>query len=250
MLTLLDTISHILGYFNINNKPLNMAWTIAAFLGDGYMAYIAYLALRNGQYARGAIYSALFIVFLYFVYLNFMYYFTKKAAKFDISPKVEKLLGGTQAEEQRHSGTASVLGNGLFDPNETLPAHISTTPEQQSFFKELMTSLAQNKRFQELPVNAAGHRSLPYFTLGHTPTGQLQVIAGTNQLTAHPIGTIDRIGFGDVSDLANDYDFALAEIAIPEEKKDHPDQVDLTELIVSVAYRKKPDSMRREDRLR
>ncbi|WP_415651631.1 DUF6681 family protein, partial [Schleiferilactobacillus harbinensis] len=52
MLTLLDTVSHILGYFNINNKPLNMAWTIAAFLAYRYKAYITDLALSKGKYSR------------------------------------------------------------------------------------------------------------------------------------------------------------------------------------------------------
>lgn len=104
MLTLLDTISHILGYFNINNKPLNMAWTIAAFLGDGYMAYIAYLALRNGQYARGAIYSALFIVFLYFVYLNFMYYFTNLRRKPRSSTSPQRLRNCSAGPSPKNNG--------------------------------------------------------------------------------------------------------------------------------------------------
>ncbi|MFT8844665.1 MAG: DUF6681 family protein [Schleiferilactobacillus harbinensis] len=245
MLTLLDTVSHILGYFNINNKPLNMAWTIAAFLGDGYLAYITFLAFRNGLYARGAIYLALVLVFLYFIYLNFMYYFTKKTAKFDISPKIAKLLPSEEQTAERRHNTA-VLGNGLFDPNETLPAHISATPDEQAFFQQLMTTLGQDNVLPQLPINAAGHRSLPYFTLSYTPTGELQVIAGTNQLTAQPIGKIDRVGFGNVNDLADQYDFALAELAIPEAKKDHPDQVDLPELIVSVAYQPKPKTMSRE----
>ncbi|KRL14093.1 MAG: DUF6681 family protein [Schleiferilactobacillus perolens] len=241
MLTILDTITHILGYFNINSRPLNQAYTIAALAGDGYLAYIAVLAFHNGWYARGAIYAAIFLILLYFIYLNIVYYFTKKKAKFDISPKVAKVLGTPEAAQVSTSHTGvGVASNGIFDPSQTLPAHITANADEEAFFQQLMAHLSQDQLLKELPVNQAGHRSIPYFDLAPTTNGQLQVVAGTNALTAKPIGVIDRIGFGDAAGLTADYQFALAELSIPEEKKDHPETVQLPELIIRVAYNKQP----------
>ena len=39
-----------------------------------------------------------FLALIYFITLNVIYYFTNKTAKYDLSPRIEKLLGGKPKE--------------------------------------------------------------------------------------------------------------------------------------------------------
>ena len=95
MLTVIDIINRVLGYFNIADKPKGKAFTWIAFVANFYLLYIAIQNLRYPDFRiRGALFMLAFVVFLYFIALNFLYYFTNKTTRFDISPTVENWLLG------------------------------------------------------------------------------------------------------------------------------------------------------------
>ena len=100
MLTVIDIINRVLGYFNIADKPKGKAFTWIAFVANFYLLYIAIQNLRYPDFRiRGALFMLAFVVFLYFIALNFLYYFTNKTTRFDISPTVEKWLGSNSAKK-------------------------------------------------------------------------------------------------------------------------------------------------------
>ncbi len=75
MLTVIDIINRVLGYFNIADKPKGKAFTWIAFVANFYLLYIAIQNLRYPDFRiRGALFMLAFVVFLYFIALNFLYY--------------------------------------------------------------------------------------------------------------------------------------------------------------------------------
>lgn len=92
MLTILDGISRFLLYLNISQKYLNRLYTIAASIP---IFYIFKLALRFYVEKNTPLFLTnmlLFIFFLYFLILNFMYYFLGKNSRFDITQYFAKVL--------------------------------------------------------------------------------------------------------------------------------------------------------------
>ena len=92
MLTILDGISRFLFYLNISQKYLNRLYTIAASIP---IFYIFKLALRFYAEKNTHLFLTnmlLFIFFLYFLILNFMYYFLGKNSRFDITQYFAKVL--------------------------------------------------------------------------------------------------------------------------------------------------------------
>lgn len=149
MLTGLDILNRLLSYFNIQDKAKGKAFTVVAGLANFYILYLAITCLRYPGYRlKGTLFLVLFLVFLYFVILNIVYYFTDKTVPFDISPRVEKLLGGNQermkAEEQaltrqQTAGAAS----GLFANQQLLPTTVITSQAQQQALAALVSELVK-----------------------------------------------------------------------------------------------------------
>jgi len=234
MLTFLDIINRMLGYFNIQDRPKGQVFTVVAFIANFYLLYIAIQNLRYAGFRiRGALFLLAFIALLYFIILNFIYFFTNKKAPFDISPKIEKMLGGNQAqkkaaEQALAAQTQASPASGVFAEDKILPATTTISEDQQANLDQLVTDLvtqgAMALNYQGLddaalarvatqtqqPVLAMGGPvELPFFSL--QPTGdQLVVMGGLNALSAQPLGTIDSIGLMPVATAQAQYDFAVA----------------------------------------
>lgn len=236
MLTFLDLLNRFLGYFNIQDKAKGKAFTIVAFIAN---FYILYVAIENLRYAHYRVYGVLFMIgFLlieYFILLNFIYYFTDKKFKFDISPKIEKLLGGNQAqlkaaEAQLTTDTQSSPANGFFADDKILPTAVSINKTQQANIEALVDQLVQqgalSLNYQGLddhavsrvaqkthqPVAAMGANfELPYFDLQRDGK-ELVVLAGINALTPSPVATIKRVGLMPVHEALRDYELAAAHV--------------------------------------
>lgn len=94
MFSILDMINHALGYVNVNVKIKNQIYIGIGIAGNLYLGYVAIRLMQNGAWLRGILYMLVFLALIYFITLNVIYYFTNKTAKYDLSPKIEKLLGG------------------------------------------------------------------------------------------------------------------------------------------------------------
>ncbi|MFD1483812.1 DUF6681 family protein [Lacticaseibacillus baoqingensis] len=236
MLTFLDILNRLLGYFNIQDKAKGKAFTIVAFVANFYLLYAAIQGLRfPGYRIQGALFLAGFLVLEYFIVLNFFYYYTDKQLKFDISPKIEKALGGNQAqikaaENQLAQTTMSGPASGLFQDDKLLPTAVLVSPTQQTNLEALVERLVQQGNLAanysglderaiarvaqktHQPVAALGTLvELPFFEL-RDESGQLTVYAGVNSLSAVPVATVQRVGLLPAKAAQNEYQLAAAHV--------------------------------------
>ncbi|MCI1985551.1 MAG: hypothetical protein LKJ69_06625 [Lactobacillus sp.] len=236
MLTFLDILNRLLGYFNIQDKAKGKAFTIVAFIANFYLLYVAIQGLRySGYRIQGLLFLAAFLVLEYFITLNFFYYYTNKQLKFDISPKIEKALGGNQAqvkaaENKLAQNTMSGPASGLFEDDKLLPTAVLVSASQQANLDALVERLVQQGNLAanysgldehavarvaqktHQPVSALGALvELPFFEL-RQESGQLLVYAGVNSLSAVAVATIQRVGLLPVKAAQNEYQLAVAHV--------------------------------------
>lgn len=234
MLAALDILNRLLGYFNIQDKPKGQAFTIVALIANFYLLYIGIQNVRYPDFRwRGIFFLAVFFVLLYFIVLNVFYYFTDKKMPFDISPKVEKALGGNSAakkaaEQALVAKTQNSPATGVFADDKILPATIASDTTQQANIDELTRILLEQGLFaldyQGLDETAiknvaqktkqsvyamGGPVELPFFDL-QQQENNLVVFGGLNALTAKPLGTVTTVGLTPVDKAQTQYQFAVA----------------------------------------
>lgn len=237
MLTALDIINRLLNYFNIQDKPKGKAFTVVAFLANFYILYVAINHLRfPGFRLKGVLYLLLFLVFLYFIGLNFLYYYTDKATKYDISPWVERKLGGNvKAQEAALAAYTQVQtpAAGVFKDDQVLPASVTVNTQQQANLDKLVTQLQEHglmtMNYQGLddeliakvadqtqrPVPAMGAPlQLPYYVLTQRADGQFVLEGGLNQFETAELATITHIGLTPIADAAASYQVVAADAVL------------------------------------
>ncbi|KRM87576.1 DUF6681 family protein [Lacticaseibacillus thailandensis] len=236
MLTALDIVNRIFGYFNIQDKPKGRVFTIIAFFANFYLLYVAVANLRYAGYRiRGALFLTLFLVLLYFIYLNFMYYFTNKKAPADISPVIERALGGNakarkaaaQAFVQKETPTA-----GVFTESQLLPTTLVIGSHQQRNIDRLAKRMEEtgvmtldyqgvsdrvlNEVAQQTaqPVLAMGKPVLlPYFELAQH--GKRWIIrGGLNELDATELAEVVTVGLSPIAEAQSQFNLALASVTL------------------------------------
>lgn len=236
MLTVIDIINRVLGYFNVADKPKGKAFTWVALIANFYLLYVAIQNLRYPDFRiRGALFMLAFVVFLYFIGLNFLYYFTNKTTKFDISPKVEKWLGSnaakkTAVENELRTQLGAAPAQGVFSQDQLLTADVTMTEEQQANLDTLVDSLVKqgvlSLNYQGLDDKAVGRVAqetqqpvlaigapfpLPFFDLQHLDS-KLVITGGLNALMAKPLATVDRVGLLPVEAAQRDYHLVVANV--------------------------------------
>ncbi|CUS25701.1 hypothetical protein FC70_GL000904 [Paucilactobacillus oligofermentans DSM 15707 = LMG 22743] len=270
MLTILDMINRSLSYFNVNTKLKNQAYVVVGFFGEFYLFYVAFRLLKNQAYVRGLLFMLAFAALMYFVVLNFIYYFTDKKAKFDISPKIEKLLGGpklTEAERLAHQqGNMNVPANGLFVNDQILPADVAINDHEQANLKRVVKQLIRENILQadyghrtekeivkrsrkedESTQKLVENQTVPYFEL--VPTGgRLEIFIGLNRMERLAVGHLTSVGLTDIKSAQEDYHIFLANVFITGGPEKFAGRSDATiehdrpyELNVKVAYKGKDD---------
>ena len=145
MFSILGMINSYIGYFSMNAKLKSQVYTALGTLGNFYLLYVAYRFFANGFYLRGFLYILAFLVLAYFAYLNILYYFTKdKSSKYDITPKIEQLLGIkakdhlAEYEKRKNQAPGYVQTNGIFKDEEFLPSVVTTNAEQKANIQALV----------------------------------------------------------------------------------------------------------------
>ncbi|MCH4169826.1 MAG: hypothetical protein LKF36_01250 [Lactobacillus sp.] len=243
MLTILDTLNHFLGYFNINNKPRNQIYTVIASIGNFYLLYLALHAFRYQYYPRAILYLLVFLILLYFCILNIVFYFTQKTMKFDISPKIEKLLGGPpkdalaaqKAQAQAQPAPTTQIKNvptaGLFNENSLVPATIDISSQEQDNLRSVVQELEHQALLshgfdqlsdveisQKLQKNQPVAKiteptALPFFNL-QIQDQDVIILAGLNALTAKPVGHLAHVGLSSIDEAMANYKLALADLKV------------------------------------
>lgn len=235
MLSFLDMINHSLGYFNVNLKLKNQLYTAVGFVGNWYLLYVAVRLLINHAWFRGILFSLAFLVIMYAIAMNVIYYFTNKTTKWDPSPKIEKLLGGRRVgeeEKKRRTATPTIPANGLFTNDQILPANVKLNVHEQTNLNRvvrqlieqnlLVTDYDQMSEREIIDYNRQEHRSVPalrpdqtvpYFEL--VPTGsRLEVYIGVNQMERLAVGHLTSVGLTEVVTARQNYQLFLANVFI------------------------------------
>lgn len=247
MFSFLDMINHYLGYVNLNVKLKNRIYTILGVIGVVYLLYVSVRWIQNGFGLRGSLILLVAIILAYFSVMNVFYYFTNKQAPFDISPKIEKMLGktlgagdsvtedGQQSRHQRGNNLlngANIPANGYFDSKKILPGKVAVDAEQSSNIAQLANQLqqmqlmtpdygglgsrelAQQLEKTKKPVYAIGLGvNIPYFELQQDGQ-QMIVYAGMNQAQKAPMGKITTVGLQPIEDVYDKVKLYLANVIL------------------------------------
>ncbi|MFD1672120.1 DUF6681 family protein [Agrilactobacillus yilanensis] len=279
MLSILDTLNHFLGYFSINSKPRSRIYTVIASIGNFYLLYLAIHAFRYQYFLRGAIYLGVFLILLYFCVLNAIYYFTDKTVKFDISPKIEKLLGGPpkDALEKANATEAApktkirnIPTAGLFNENSLVPATVDISADEQANLNLIVDELVRQSLvtagFDQLDEGSIKQRllkndnvqrleaplDLPFFDL-QVNGDHVVILAGLNALTAKPVGHLAHVGLTSIEQAVQDYNLALAKLQVNggPQKVLNADQITEVptpyELQAKVAFQPKKDEIEQHE---
>ncbi|WP_368270794.1 DUF6681 family protein [Ligilactobacillus salivarius] len=242
MFSILGLINTWIGYINMNVKIKNRVYTVVGGIGNFYLLYVAWRFFANGFIGRGLLFILAFLVLLYFTYLNAIYWFTEKKAKWNISPKIENALGikPKDPEEEARKKVARmrqagfVQTNGIFDENQDfLPAEITTSEAELANIQIVADSLkkinylhldydgkSKNTIFKEIKSDgkvryALGEtpQALPYFELKNVE-GKLVIYGGINQIESYQLGTVKTIGLMPASEAAKKYHIYLATVVL------------------------------------
>lgn len=267
MFSLLGMINSYIGYFNMNATLKGRIYTIVGGVGNFYLLYVAYRFFANGFIGRGSLFILVFLILLYFTYLNVLYFFTPdKTSRFDISPKIEKLLGikipDATAQEKAKVAPGFVQTNGIFDQNEFLPSTLKFSAKQRENLKLVVAQLEKigylkldfaGKNDQELfKSSKTGERfyalatpvALPYYEL-REKKGKLLVYGGVNQIEAVELGEVTQVGLLRGYEALKRYQLSLATVLLAKGpykfagrstmmQKDEP-----YELQIQIAYRER-----------
>lgn len=227
MFSILDMINHALGYVNVNVKIKNQIYIGIGIAGNLYLGYVAIRLMQNGAWLRGILYMLVFLALIYFITLNVIYYFTNKTAKYDLSPKIEKLLGGKPKEALAAEQQAQ---NNQQQPY--IPATVKTSHSEQENVHQIVDQLQaanivrldyggmsddaviQQAQATGEPVYAIGQGIQIPFSQLKLEDHRLVIYAGINQMDQSPVGHITKVGLTDVHDAHEDYKLYLASTVI------------------------------------
>lgn len=236
MFSILGMINSYIGYFNMNATLKNRIYTIVGGVGNFYLLYVAYRFFANGFIVRGLLFILAFLALLYFTYLNILYFFTEdRVSKFDISPKVEKMLGvkipDTRAAENAGVASGFMQTNGIFKDEEVLPSTLRTNHKQRENLQKVVAQLEQvgylqldfgGAKDKELFKKAkSGDRffalnepvALPYYELREV-NGKLLVYGGVNQIERQELGEVTQVGLLRGIEALKRYRLSLAAVAL------------------------------------
>lgn len=239
MFSILDMINHALGYVNVNVKIKNQIYIGIGIAGNLYLGYVAIRLMQNGAWLRGILYMLVFLALIYFITLNVIYYFTNKTAKYDLSPRIEKLLGGkpkealaAEKQAQQSQQQPYIPANGIFDGQELLPATVKTSRAEQENVHQIVDQLQaanivrldyggltddaiiQQAQATGEPVYAIGQGIQIPFSQLKLENHRLVIYAGINQMDQSPVGHITKVALTDVHDAHEDYKLYLASTVI------------------------------------
>lgn len=234
MLTLLGLLNQYLGFFNVNTKFKGRLYTVLGFGGSWYILYIAISFITAQRYLRGVALLAAFIGLMYVIYLNFVYYFTDKQARFDISPAFEKMIGTNHASEATGEAQNIVVpNNGIYREQQVLPTAIKSNRDEvhniELVAKQLISLNLYAQDYQKMsdhalrkqltlnnnqPIFANYPGTVMPFAKLVTQGNHLVIYGGINEIEALRLGEITRVGLADVATALKNSDIFLATIML------------------------------------
>lgn len=195
MTLLLDIINgfhKFLWYLNISPKYLNRAYTILSLFPTLYILRIVYGLWVNQNYIQFSLYLLVFVILLYFVVLNFIYYFFDKNVKGDVTRLFAKYL----PEDVFNIEGDNQISHNLM-PNTSEVAVDFVDHFELQLEENIQTLISEDKIPTNNLTNSDGFLLMkntlhPYYYLKKVEEDQYELQIGTSYRDLEKIGTIHQ----------------------------------------------------------
>lgn len=229
MFSILDLFNSYFSVFNVNSRLKGRIYTLIDFVGVSYLGYLTFSYLKNQAYMQGALLGLATLLIFYVALINFMYYFTEKSVKWDISPLFAKYVANPDAASGNN--VQFVPASGLYRTEDVLPALVISEGENQRYLEEIVNQLNERGLIEDAYDNlsvkeqvkvlkngknvlyANNRIDLPFYRL-EKEGNRLIVVGGLNEMASRPLGYVKQVGLQSASAAMEQYDFFVATVSI------------------------------------
>lgn len=191
LLDVINGLNKFLGFLDISPKYSNRAYTLLSIIPTVYILRIVYGLWLNQNYIQLVIYSLVFIGLVYFIVLNFFYYFLDKNLKGDITQLFVKYLPDDAFNIQNEE---SKKKKKVFEQAEEVP--VDFNEDYQLILVENIQALIEGKEITTRDLTKQEgflieeNTLYPYYYVKQIDAGTYQLQSGKNYRELETIGTI------------------------------------------------------------
>lgn len=191
LLDVINGLNKFLGFLDISPKYSNRAYTLLSIIPTVYILRIVYGLWLNQNYIQLVIYSLVFIGLVYFIVLNFFYYFLDKNLKGDITQLFVKYLPDDAFNIQNEE---SKKKKKVFEQAEEVP--VDFNEDYQLILVENIQALVEGQEITTRDLTKKEgflieeNTLYPYYYVKQIDAGTYQLQIGRNYRELETIGTI------------------------------------------------------------
>lgn len=191
LLDVINGLNKFLGFLDISPKYSNRAYTLLSIIPTVYILRIVYGLWLNQNYIQLVIYSLVFIGLVYFIVLNFFYYFLDKNLKGDITQLFVKYLPDDAFNIQNEE---SKKQKKVFEQAEEVP--VDFNEDYQLILVENIQALIEGQEITTRDLTKQEgflieeNTLYPYYYVKQIDAGTYQLQIGKNYRELETIGTI------------------------------------------------------------
>lgn len=191
LLDVINGLNKFLGFLDISPKYSNRAYTLLSIIPTVYILRIVYGLWLNQNYIQLVIYSLVFIGLVYFIVLNFFYYFLDKNLKGDITQLFVKYLPDDAFNIQNEE---SKKKKKVFEQAAEVP--VDFNEDYQLILVENIQALIESQEITTRDLTKQEgflieeNTLYPYYYVKQIDAGTYQLQIGKNYRELETIGTI------------------------------------------------------------
>ncbi|MBO0459004.1 hypothetical protein JZO77_19905 [Enterococcus hulanensis] len=191
LLDVINGLNKFLGFLDISPKYSNRTYTLLSIIPTVYILRIVYGLWLNQNYIQLVIYSLVFIGLVYFIVLNFFYYFLDKNLKGDITQLFVKYLPDDAFNIQNEE---SKKQKKVFEQAEEVP--VDFNEDYQLILVENIQALIEGQEITTRDLTKQEgflieeNTLYPYYYVKQIDAGTYQLQIGKNYRELETIGTI------------------------------------------------------------
>lgn len=191
LLDVINGLNKFLGFLDISPKYSNRAYTLLSIIPTVYILRIVYGLWLNQNYIQLVIYSLVFIGLVYFIVLNFFYYFLDKNLKGDITQLFVKYLPDDAFNIQNEE---SKKKKKIFEQAAEVP--VDFNEDYQLILVENIQALIEGQEITTRDLTKQEgflieeNTLYPYYYVKQIDAGTYQLQIGKNYRELETIGTI------------------------------------------------------------
>ena len=227
MFSFLSLLSQGLNYFSFfnigsrGNRILNRVYVVTGIIGDLYLFYAGVRFINNQYVFHGTLILLAATALIYFLYINFYYYFLNREAPLDVSPQIERKLGLAKFNQQAERSLNHLQNAPHRQISQTfqrsLPARMTQNSLERRNLRFLIHDLIVHHKLR-VDYAGLGHRQLvnrlkhnhyqPVYAIGAgalIPAFSFRhevVYAGSDRFHQYPVGRLASVGLKRLSQLS------------------------------------------------